>query len=119
MADERQRVVRPPYICNWCGEKLHDRYQKHIYNDNDGKQYCSQWCRDQAEEAIQIDWEILRICDDYDNGCEEYGIDYYGCWEENSVKKRYCPILGRSQSLSIWANNGLRHVPGTLDKSKR
>lgn len=48
MADERGTAVRPPYICNWCGEKLHDRYQKHIYIDSDGRQYCSAWCRDRG-----------------------------------------------------------------------
>lgn len=49
MADQNKKVA---YLCNWCGEDLHsveDRYSMvpiAIFNDDEGKQYCSKYCRD-------------------------------------------------------------------------
>jgi hypothetical protein len=47
MADKHKKVI---YFCNWCGCDLHEVDDNHsmapraIYNDYDGKQYCSYYC---------------------------------------------------------------------------
>jgi hypothetical protein len=105
MADERKKVVQPPYICGWCAIKLHDRYQKHIYNDNSGNQYCSSYCRDMAIEANKGDWIKLKLCSFYDDECEDYDMDAPACYLDDMEEGEYCPILGRDTSLK------LRNVP--------
>lgn len=51
MADSNGYVA---YLCSWCGEKFHDETSDHcmhpraIYNDYDGNQYCTTYCRDMA-----------------------------------------------------------------------
>ncbi len=47
MADKFKRVA---YLCQWCGQNLHEVTNERsmrplpIYNDYDGKQYCSIYC---------------------------------------------------------------------------
>ena len=50
MADQYGKVA---YMCNWCGQNFHeipdDRHSMApmaIYNDYEGNQYCSVYCRD-------------------------------------------------------------------------
>jgi hypothetical protein len=38
------KVIQPPYICAWCGDKLHDRYHKDVRTGKDGLDYCSPYC---------------------------------------------------------------------------
>jgi len=53
MADKLKRVA---YLCNWCGLDFHDVDEKYsmrpipIYNDEEGKQYCSIYCLKMNEE---------------------------------------------------------------------
>jgi len=57
MADKDGKVVQQPYKCNWCGEDLHDRYGRAIYNDFKGRQYCTAYCRNAQLEAEKRDRE--------------------------------------------------------------
>ena len=44
MTDRHLRCLKAPYKCNWCGENLHDRYGRPIYDDKFGYHYCSVYC---------------------------------------------------------------------------
>ena len=54
MADKYGKVA---HICAWCGEDFHPIGSDHysgppmtIYTDNDGRQFCSTYCRDEANK---------------------------------------------------------------------
>jgi hypothetical protein len=52
MTDRNLKCVKPPYKCNWCGEDLHGRYGRAIYDDAEGKHYCSQYCLRSASQYL-------------------------------------------------------------------
>ena len=64
MTDKFKRVA---YLCQWCGKDLHDidwygdEHSMHpmaIYNDYDGKQYCSIYCAQNGYSFYNYKYEI-------------------------------------------------------------
>ena len=51
MTDRNGKCVAPPFKCNWCGEDLHGRYGRAIYDDWNGFHYCSIYCLRENEKA--------------------------------------------------------------------
>jgi hypothetical protein len=58
MTNKYKKCVAPPYKCNWCGEPLHSRYGRAIYTDDDGNNYCSEYCIKLATKELDKDMEI-------------------------------------------------------------
>ena len=55
MADIDGKAVPPPYMCNWCAERLHERYGRAIYKDYKGRVFCSVYCMDMLNDGEKND----------------------------------------------------------------